>query len=390
MILHLLMKFEPVWKFVATKKHAAIIGAAALLGTIALVQLAPVPPRAQLDAARRAMSTARHAQAAFFVPKDMQAAEESWQRTWEALHESNARWFPLRDFSNAGRLATLTFQQAEAAALRAGSVRDSLALHAIATMLAVKDKMLDVQAAYDEVDMPRAYRGALRHSALMIAECEAAFGREDFILASERAAAALASVSQVSDQTVELIDSYFTSLKEWRLWVKETIDYTDSTGQEAIIVDKLAHLCQIYVAGELVAEYPVELGPRWMGQKQRQGDNATPEGRYFITEKKADGVTRYYKALEISYPNDADNARFLAAKKSGRIPKSAHPGGLIEIHGHGGKGADWTAGCVALENIHIDQVFSMTRIGTPVTIVGSLQGLSRKKLNKIATLRGGR
>jgi len=387
---HLLTKLDLIWKSVSVKKHAAIMAALTLLGCVAAAQLAPEPPAAQIHAACRAMSAARHAEAEAYAPVEMATAKETFQRMWDDLRRNNQKWFPLRNYANVTKLAILTSLQGEAATLRAGSTRDSLALHSIATMLAVKDKILDVQAAYEEIDMPRAYRGALRHSALLIAESEAAFARENFELAAERAAAALESVSQVSDETVELIDGYFNSMKTWRRWVRETIEYSDTTGQEVIIVDKLAHLCQVYVDGELLAEYPVELGPRWMGQKHRQGDNATPEGKYFITEKKEHAATRYYKALEINYPNKEDSARFIAAQQRGKIPRSAHPGGLIEIHGDGGKGSDWTAGCVALQNDHIDDLYAMTGVGTPVTIVGSLQGLSRKKMNKIATLRGGR
>ncbi len=393
MNIHLRTRLEFIWKYIYSRKRAAITVVAALivcLGCIAAVQMAATPPLLHLDTARRAMSAARHLQAGIFAPQEMSIAEETWQRTWDGLRETNKKWFLLRDFSKVTKLAALTSQHAEAAAWRADAARDSLALHAIATMLAVKDKMLDLHVAYDEIEMPRLYRGALRQSALLIAESEAAFAREDFSRAAERAAAALESVSRVSDQTVDLIEGYFSSMKHWRRWVKETIDYSDSTGSEVIIIDKLAHLCQVYVAGELLAEYPVELGPRWMGQKQRQGDNTTPEGKYYITEKKEDGVTRYYKALEINYPNKEDSARFSAAQQRGRIPASAHPGGLIEIHGEGGKGSDWTAGCVALQNNQMDEIYSMAKVGTPVTIVGSLQGLSRKKMNRIATLRGGR
>jgi len=393
MNMHLRATLDLIWKFISLRKHAAITVVATLIGCIgciAAVQMAAAPPRLHVDAARRAMSAARHLQAGIFAPKEMSIAEETWQRTWDGLRETNEKWFLLRDFSKVTKLAALAARQAEAAAFRADAARDSLALHSIATMLAVKDEMLDLHTAYDEIEMPRLYRGALRQSALLIAESEAAFAREDFSRAAERAAAALESVSRVSDQTVDLIEGYFSSMKHWRRWVKETIDYSDSTGSEVIIVDKLAHICQVYVAGELLAEYPIELGPRWMGQKQRQGDNATPEGKYFITEKKANAETRYYKALEINYPNKEDSVRFLAAQQRGRIPASAHPGGLIEIHGDGGKGSDWTAGCVALQNSQMDEIYGMTKVGTPVTIVGSLQGLSRNKMSKIATLRGGR
>ena len=46
-------------------------------------------------------------------------------------------------------------------------------------------------------------------------------------------------------------------------------------------------------------------------------------------------------------------------------------GNLIEIHGDGGQGRDWTDGCVALADGDMDKVFARSRVGTPVTIVGT-------------------
>ena len=43
----------------------------------------------------------------------------------------------------------------------------------------------------------------------------------------------------------------------------------------------------------------------------------------------------------------------------------------IEIHGDGGQGRDWTDGCVALTDRDMDKVFARSRVGTPVTIVGT-------------------
>jgi hypothetical protein len=43
---------------------------------------------------------------------------------------------------------------------------------------------------------------------------------------------------------------------------------------------------------------------------------------------------------------------------------------LIEIHGHGGRGTDWTQGCVALSNSDMDDLVRYVGVGTPVTIVG--------------------
>ena len=113
--------------------------------------------------------------------------------------------------------------------------------------------------------------------------------------------------------------------------------------------------------------YHVALGRGSAGAKQVVGDNRTPEGKYIIDEKKAS--TKFHKALHISYPNPEDKARALKLGKS--------PGGDIEIHGlptalawvaSAQHVVDWTAGCIALSNTEIDELWKMVSVGTPVEI----------------------
>ncbi len=92
---------------------------------------------------------------------------------------------------------------------------------------------------------------------------------------------------------------------------------------------------------------------------------------YKITDKKNNGQTAFYKAFMLDYPNEDDKKRFLQNKKSGAIHQDANIGNLIEIHGNGGKGIDWTDGCIALKNGDMDEVFKLCPVGTWVTIVGS-------------------
>jgi murein L,D-transpeptidase YafK len=110
------------------------------------------------------------------------------------------------------------------------------------------------------------------------------------------------------------------------------------------------------------------MGYRSVNDKMRSGDAATPEGRYRITHKKA--ASTYYKALALDYPNAEDRQRFAQMKRRGQIPRGVGPGNAIEIHGDGGRGKDWTRGCVAISNRDIDDLYRRVSVGTPVTIVG--------------------
>jgi murein L,D-transpeptidase YafK len=135
------------------------------------------------------------------------------------------------------------------------------------------------------------------------------------------------------------------------------------------VVAKEAHLLTLYINGEPARTYAVDLGFNWIADKARAGDDATPEGRYHIVSRRGGGA--FYKGLLLDYPNAEDREEFNRARRNGNLPQSAGIGGAIEIHGEGGRGRDWTRGCVAVKNTDMDDLFRRVGVGTPVTIVGS-------------------
>ena len=116
---------------------------------------------------------------------------------------------------------------------------------------------------------------------------------------------------------------------------------------------------------KVLKSYDIALGFAPVGHKQFEGDGKTPEGQYFISHKNPD--SQYHLSLGISYPNPTDIAFAKAEGKS--------PGGDIFIHGQPNalpdglkvKG-DWTAGCIALTNPEIEEIFANAAIGTEVEI----------------------
>lgn len=158
----------------------------------------------------------------------------------------------------------------------------------------------------------------------------------------------------------------------WRDQAQATIDESRRTGTPAIIIDKLRRRLVLYRAGHAVSRFEAEFGSAGLERKLHSGDRATPEGRYRISVKKSGGATKYHLALLIDYPNSEDQRRYRQAIIEGAILQSTGIGGLIEIHGGGGTGRDWTDGCVALSNDDMNRLFPEVRVGTPVTIVGTL------------------
>jgi L,D-peptidoglycan transpeptidase YkuD (ErfK/YbiS/YcfS/YnhG family) len=156
---------------------------------------------------------------------------------------------------------------------------------------------------------------------------------------------------------------------KWKRWVEDTVAESRSRSITAIIVSKAERNLFIYRNGKIIKTYDVGLGRNGLNDKMFSGDNATPEGKYHITQKFPQ--TQYYKALLFNYPNDEDRRQFAQAKKEGLIPRYASIGNWLEIHGGGDDGM--TYGCISLDNHFMDEVYDYADVGTPVTIVGSLE-----------------
>lgn len=127
-------------------------------------------------------------------------------------------------------------------------------------------------------------------------------------------------------------------------------------------VDKTKRKMYLFNHSKLLKEYDMGLGFAPVGHKQVEGDGRTPEGQYFITHRNPN--SQYHLSLGISYPNDADRAYAASIGKP--------TGGDIFIHGAPKEKArrrDWTAGCVAVTNKEIEEIYAMVEPGTPIIIL---------------------
>lgn len=141
------------------------------------------------------------------------------------------------------------------------------------------------------------------------------------------------------------------------------------TGARAdkIVVDKSQRRLVLLQQGKPLKIYRVALGPAPVGHKECQGDGRTPEGLYRIDFRKFNST--FHRALHISYPNAHD---IQVAKSRG-----LNPGGAIMIHGLGNFSGwydnlhhlvDWTAGCIAVTNSEIEELWRAVPDGCPVEI----------------------
>ena len=138
---------------------------------------------------------------------------------------------------------------------------------------------------------------------------------------------------------------------------------------EKILVDKSERLLMVFSNGQVIKTYVISLGDIPIGPKEKQGDEKTPEGQYFINDKMGSGISGFNKNLGISYPEKKD---LVNAQKKG-----FSTGGDIKIHGlKNGLGfigkfqrwRDWTNGCLAITNEEMDDLYAHVKIGTPILI----------------------
>ncbi|PLW80282.1 hypothetical protein C0585_03115 [Candidatus Woesearchaeota archaeon] len=156
----------------------------------------------------------------------------------------------------------------------------------------------------------------------------------------------------------------------------------------SLLVDKTNYSLQVLSKGKVIHEYPIELGFDPKNDKEVEGDGRTPEGHFFICKKNP--YSNFHKSLGISYPNledverglheglitqkEADSIEYQIKNEMQPLWKTAL-GGEVMIHGSGsGKtpnqgGRNWTWGCISLADNHIDEVYDISKVGTPLIIV---------------------
>ncbi len=136
---------------------------------------------------------------------------------------------------------------------------------------------------------------------------------------------------------------------------------------DSIVVHKSQRKLMAFSQGKLLKIYTISLGRNPVGAKEFEGDKKTPEGIYHIYDKNPN--SSYHKNLGISYP---DTLHIENARKYGRPA-----GGDVKIHGfRNGLGFigkfhrwfDWTAGCIAMTDEEVDELYYAVKIGAVIEI----------------------
>jgi murein L,D-transpeptidase YafK len=136
---------------------------------------------------------------------------------------------------------------------------------------------------------------------------------------------------------------------------------------DQVIIDKSDRELYLLNNGEIFRTFEIALGIRPEGDKKKEGDFKTPEGRYLLDTRNPH--SEYFLSIHVSYPDATDRRE--------AIQKGLQPGGAIMIHGQPNvpsrsetyyRTQDWTNGCVAVSNSDMIDIWLMTGDNTPIEI----------------------
>ena len=151
------------------------------------------------------------------------------------------------------------------------------------------------------------------------------------------------------------------------LFVPGFIQASEFPVADRVVIEKSARQLHLLQGGEIFRTFEIALGIRPVGDKKREGDFKTPEGKYRLDHRNPD--SDFFLSIHVSYPDPVDR------RESAGL--GLKPGGAIMIHGQPNvptrseayyRTQDWTNGCIAVSNSDMIDIWLMTGVNTPIEI----------------------
>jgi lipoprotein-anchoring transpeptidase ErfK/SrfK len=307
-----------------------------------------------------------------YAPDEYKNYVRAYWDSINALEKEESRYRYLRDYTSVRDQFQLLLGKGNRLLAEINRKKAAKAQDIEKRIYTLKDRIASLKASTSLINEARLIRKSLSKAEVLLAETEFLYKKGDF----SNTEINLNRISKYATESTVIANSILSrysdsrQIAKWQKLVESTIVESRNRGIIVFIVSKIDQSLMVYKNGRKLKTYDVGLGRNGLKDKLYAGDGATPEGKYFIVKKNAG--SRYYKALLFNYPNKEDQLRFAQARKKGLIPSRAGIGSLLEIHGGGSDGM--TKGCISLENNDMEKLFSLATEGTPVTIVGAVNG----------------
>jgi L,D-peptidoglycan transpeptidase YkuD (ErfK/YbiS/YcfS/YnhG family) len=206
-----------------------------------------------------------------------------------------------------------------------------------------------------------------RDSQMMIFQIHNVINKDKIVAAQQTQIETSRQQVKTKEKEIITLQENVETLEQKIETLEQTIFLLRMEPADKVLIEKNERRLTLFSNGEVVKTYKIALGGNPVGPKERQGDNKTPEGTYFIDSRN--GNSEYHLSLRISYPNEKDKKR---AKELG-----VSPGGDIMIHGikngYSWIGSlhaeiDWTKGCIAVTDKEMQEIYRLVPDGTVVEI----------------------
>jgi len=352
-----------------------VFAAFVLLFVLILVKFAPKPPVTEMEDARKSLADAVAKDAGTYSGKLYGEARVLYDSAMANWKRENKKFIYFRHYDRVIEFATQAEKKAVQAATSSKKNSQNLEIKLKHKIDSLNKLIVEFDRLFRSYPLTQEFHGRFSRGKMLLKESEVTYGKKQFLQSNIKMTDAEYLLTSSYDNAVSGLRDYFSSYSTWEGWVEKAINDSKRNHSYSIIIDKYSKKCYIYLSGNIKYEYDVELGKNWVGDKRQKGDMATPEGMYKIIKKFDRGKTKYHKALLIDYPNDKDRQEFKKRIAEGTLGRNAKIGGMIEIHGNGGRGIDWTEGCISVTDSEMDAIFRVADIGTPVIIVGSIRPL---------------
>jgi murein L,D-transpeptidase YafK len=351
--------------------YTAVAGIVIFLLLLLFRALVPEPPQQEVEMARAAIAKARDRQSEVYSPRLFREAQNNYDSAMTAWRAENERYILFRNYEKVIAFAATAEKKANEATLNTIKRSTSLKANLESEIRRMKSEMASFEKIFLSMPLPQDVKKKHARGKLLLREAEVDLQKENYVNGNIKLTEANEYISGTYNLARKNLEEYFKHYSDWQEWATSTINESRKSGSYAILVEKIPAVCHLYHGGKKKYTFEAEFGKNWLGDKMSRGDFATPEGKYIVTKKLSGSSTIYYKALLINYPNKIDIQEFNERIRNGKLPADARIGDLIEVHGEGGKGANWTQGCVALRNEDMDIIYKYASKGTPVTIIGS-------------------
>jgi len=332
-------------------------------------------PTEDLRYAREALSGAKEAEANIYSEKLYKESAQMYDSAMVNWARENSRFILFRDYTKVIIFAKSSKKKAEEAEEESIRKASNLSKNVEAAFVNLAKKIELYNKLFKNLPLPKSVFDAHNKSRMFLSESKIAHENGKLKEAEVLFKKADIYINHANNAAGKMLRDYFNDYTHWKSLANDAITASRG-GNKVILVDKVAHILYVYQSGKAIRSFEAEFGPNWMAHKERAGDKATPEGNYHVKSEKDRGNSAYHKALLLDYPNADDQRMFALNKKKGLISRRTGIGNLIEIHGNGGKGFDWTSGCVGLRDRDIDDLCRLVGTGTRVTIIGSIEPLS--------------